>query len=420
MRPRFLLFASAVALAAAACTGGASPGSSSREGETAVPAETLLLGTEAGPLAVRAPAGSVIFDGAGAVATPDGSLAISTSSSGGSTTLTTRDAATAEIRARTTVPEDLSVRVVSADGSAAALMPPLPEGWDPWVPIPRSRTSIVVADPSGSRDPRTYDLRGNFEPEAFSTDGSRLFLIQFLPAEAPAVYRVTELDLARGKVRPVFGPYKGPAERMPGTRLAQVHAPDGTKLYTLYTSERPGYAPHDAPVAANAVVSFVHVLSLDDGWAHCVGLPKAFWHRPAGAEAIAASPDGSSLYIVDSGLGIVTRMDTDTLDTFGTRRIGLRIPGADRTTAQVSADGRTLFVAAGRTVIEIDTASFEVVRRISATGDVTGLGLSGDGARLYLGLVDGLEVLDAATGSELGLVPVTTPAPIVNVSALVG
>ena len=60
------------------------------------------------------------------------------------------------------------------------------------------------------------------------------------------------LDLAREKLLPVFGPFKGPAERMPGTRLSQLLAPDADQLYTLYTSSRPGYAPHGAPVANDA------------------------------------------------------------------------------------------------------------------------------------------------------------------------
>ena len=213
-------------------------------------------------------------------------------------------------------------RAVRGDDGAA------PKGWDPATPLPRSRTTIVIADPSGRQAPRTYDLRGNYEPEAFSTDDRNLFLIQHLPAETPTVYRVTVLDLKFGFVRPVFGPYKSPPERMPGTRLQQVYAPDGGKLYTLYTSTRAGYAPHDAPVPSDAAVSFVHVLSLSEGWAHCVGLPPAMWDQPASAQALATSADGRSLYIVDSARGLVTVMDTRSLEIFGTHQIDLHRAGA--------------------------------------------------------------------------------------------
>lgn len=414
MRARFLVLIPAVVLATSAC--GASSRGSDRSGT--IRPETLLLDTGDGPLALRAPSGAVVFESAGGLPSPDGSLVVSTSRVGGATRLVASDARTGKTLETSRVRGDLAVRAVSERGDSVALMAPLPSGWDPWTPRPRSRTTIVVADPSGTLEPATYRLDGNFEPEAFSTDGGRLFMLQYLPPEAPSVYRVTVLDLARGSVDPVFGPYKGPAERMPGTRLEQVRAPDGSQLYTLYTSERPGYAPHGAPVPRNAVVSFVHVLSLSDGWAHCVGLPKPFWHRPASAEAIAASPDGTRLYVVDVGIGLVTVLDTSSLEILDTAPIGARIPDAGRTTATVSSDGSTLFVGGGRTLLAIDTSTFGVSRRLTVPGDVFGLGLSGDGTELYVALGQGLEVLDPATGSELGVVPVTSPAPILQVSAL--
>jgi len=307
--------------------------------------------------------------------------------------------------------------VVAESGGAVALMDPLPEGWDPEVPLPRSRTPIVVADPTGVMEPRTYDLRGNFEPEAFSTDDRRLFLIQHLPAEAPTVYRVTVLNLRTGRVVPVFGPFKGPAERMPGIRLQQVLSPNADQLYTLYSSARPGYAPHHAPVPNGATVSFVHVLSLQDGWAHCVGLPEELWDRPASEQAMATSPNGRLLYIADPTLGLVTVMDTASLE-IRTYTIDLSVSGVRRTSAVVSGDGSALFVAtAGEHpgITRIDTDTFDVVRRW-VTDDVSGLGLSADGERLYVASDDRVEVMDATTGSDLAGVAVASPAPIERVS----
>jgi hypothetical protein len=54
------------------------------------------------------------------------------------------------------------------------------------------------------------------------------------------------------------------------------------------------------------------------------------------------------------------------------------------------------------------------------SGDLTGLGFSVDGLRLFVALGDHLAVLDPATGEELGAVPFTSPGPIVQVSALGG
>jgi DNA-binding beta-propeller fold protein YncE len=413
MLRKLVVALSVAALSAAACTHDTQDGSASQP----VPPETLLLGTEAGPLVVQVPSGSVLFDRPGTVASLGGSWLLSATLSAGSTLLSIVDGADADAASTVRLDGTLDVRVVSESGGAVALMDPLPEGWDPEVPLPRSRTPIVVADPTGATQTRTYDLRGNFEPEAFSTDDRQLFMIQHLPAEAPTVYRVTVLNLRTGRVVPVFGPFKGPAERMPGIRLQQVLSPNADQLYTLYSSARPGYAPHHAPVPNGATVSFVHVLSLQDGWAHCVGLPEDLWDRPASEQAMATSPNGRLLYIADPTLGLVTVMDTASLE-IRTHPIDLSVSGVRRTSAVVSGDGSALFVAtAGEHggVTRIDTDTFEVLRTW-ATDDVSGLGLSADGERLYVAFDDRVEVMDARTGSELAGVAVASPAPIERVS----
>jgi glutamine cyclotransferase len=102
--------------------------------------------------------------------------------------------------------------------------------------------------------------------------------------------------------------------------------------------------------------------------------------------------------------------------------VDLHVTDPRRTSAQMSADGRTLYVATsaadGSSVTAIDVGTFEVLERWSVEGDVTGLGLSADGARLYLATTDGLEVLDVRTGSELAEVALRTPEPVTRVIAL--
>jgi hypothetical protein len=235
------------------------------------------------------------------------------------------------------------------------------------------------------------------------------------------VYRVTELDLRRGAVHPVFGPYKGPVERMPGTRLEQILAPDGARLYTLYSSTRPGYAPHDAPVPANADVSFVHVLDLRDGWAHCVGLPRQLWARPAAEQAMAVSPDGSELYVVDAARGVVAALDTSTLEVRVADHVPFGAVDGASASAQVSADGGTLFVAAGgtaSTLFALDTSTFAVADRWSIDGRVSSLGLSGDGARLYVAGGQDVSILDPSSGQRLASVPLSSPGPVLRIEPL--
>ncbi|HSD49277.1 MAG TPA: hypothetical protein VLE71_05535, partial [Actinomycetota bacterium] len=182
MRGKLVVAVAVASLVGAACTadvrgegGGADP----------IPPETLLLGTQAGPLVVQIPSGSVLFERPGTVASLGGSWLLSATRAGGSTVLEAVDGADATPTSTIRLSGAFDARVVSETGGAVALMDPLPAGWDPRVPLPRSRTSIAVADPTGAVRTRTYDLRGNFEPEAFSTDDRRLFMIQHLPAEAP-------------------------------------------------------------------------------------------------------------------------------------------------------------------------------------------------------------------------------------------
>jgi hypothetical protein len=431
MRVKLLVVVSVVALVTVACTGSDAPDPTSDVADPPVATESLLLSTHDGPLVVQVPSGSVLFREPGAISSLGGAWVLSATERQDAIGLRTLDGATGEPVFTSRIPGELEARIVSESGRAVALMDPLPEGWDAAVPLPRARTRIVVADPAGERDPRTFHLRGNFEPEAFSSDDGRLFMIQHLPAETPSVYRVTVLDLDRGKVLPVFGPFKGPAERMPGTRLSQLLSPDADQLYTLYTSSRPGYAPHDAPVASDAAVSFVHVLSLADGWAHCVGLPKVMWDRPADEQAMTTTPDGTYLFVIDAGRDIVAAVHTGSLEV-RTTPVDLPFDGAiGWTSAQISPDGGTLYVAVsgddnalasagddGSTVAALDARTFEVLDTWRISGPVSGLGVSSDGATVYAAAGGRVVLLDATSGSELGAVPIPTDQPVVRLTAL--
>jgi hypothetical protein len=104
----------------------------------------------------------------------------------------------------------------------------------------RNRTRIVVARPDGGRL-RTFDLRGDFEPEAFSTDDRKLFLIECLPGDSGR-YRVRMMRLASGAVLSVGRLTKTAPDSMRGTGRVHEYSPDGDVLYTLYTRQPPNYA----------------------------------------------------------------------------------------------------------------------------------------------------------------------------------
>jgi WD40 repeat protein len=244
-------------------------------------------------------------------------------------------------------------------------------------------------------------LRGNFEPEAFSADHRGLYMISYVPPAAPDSYRVVRLDLHRGTVSPVYGRSKAPPETMTGTRLMQVPSADGTKLFTLYTSQPASYAAGYDSWQANSShpVAFVHTLSLKNSWAVCVPLPGAFGTGDPRDEALAASPDGS-LFVIDTRKRLIAVMDPRKLKVVRTARVDFGSLGVEQTHAAVSPDGRTLLVSTGESVVTIDTQSLRRHRTWNLSGIVDGLGFSSDGKRLFV-VGDGeVRTLDPVTGDE--------------------
>jgi hypothetical protein len=306
----------------------------------------------------------------------------------------------------------MNVRVASPNGGLVALMPPLEPGASPWIPEPRARTTIVVADPSGELEPRTYQLRGNFEPEAFSTDGRGLYLISYVPATAPEAYRVARLNLPGGKVVDVSTGIKGVVETMSGTRLEQVAEPNGSMLHTLYTTAPASYVEH-AHAQAGTTVSFVHMLSLDSNWAHCLALPKPMWGGDSADQAMALSADGKMLYVMDSTQGLVTEVDTSGPKIIRTNEVDLGAVGQAPTQAAVSPDG-TLFVSMGTRIVGIDTATLQ--RTGEWNMDDVVLGLGSDGRRIIVAMPGRVEVLDRSANGVVGAID----APSLSDVAYVG
>ena len=427
MRSRSCVVAGALTVVLGACTSGGDSGS--QAAATPAAGDVLLLRTATGALALETGSGSVITQHTGALAAPDGSRLYAAELVGKNTSISTIDPGSGETLATTRVDGAYEARAASLSGDAIALTAPRPPGIDEWTPIPRARTTIVVADPAGDASVRRFRLDGNFEPEAFSVNDEQLFMIEYLPAEAPTAYRVTRLDLADGDVYPVFGRFKTPPERMPGVRLRQSFDPRLDQLYTLYTNQPSAYirgsSGHDGSSSyddqwakSDQEVTFVHVLNLRDGWAYCAGMPRALWGQPAKAQAMASSPDGRVLYIVDSVKGIVTEMNTRSLKIVRTERIDLGSGVGAQTAVVASPDGSTLFVASavdGSAVYTVDTDSLQVTGRWAMPGQVSDLRLSVDGARLYAAGEDQLDVLDATNGTLLSSVAARGVEAIVSV-----
>ena len=390
--------------------------------------DVLVASTSSGDASIDGASGIVLAGGDGSVATPDGSTMFRATLTDAGTTVTSVDPRSGTTIDSVSITGSLELAVASVSGRAIALVPPAPgapPGSLPGVPVPRARTPIVVAYPTGERDPSRFRLEGNYEPEAFSIDDDRLFMIQYLPAEAPAVYRVVVLDLDSGDVSQVTGRFKSPPERMPGVRLGQVYDPVTSQMYTLYSNQPGAYAhgyehaggsSHDWPEQ-----TFIHVLNLRRGWAYCAGLPEAMWGGTAREQSLAPSPDGRSLYVVDARDGLIAVMDTRTLEVVRTARVVLDTDPGARTSLAVGRDGATLFVAssAGQgTVTAIDTETLSLAERWPASIPISGLGISLDGSSLYAAGGGRITVVDSGTGASIATLPTTGLGPIVGLEPL--
>jgi hypothetical protein len=337
--------------------------------------------------------------GAEAVASADGSLiyAVARDQSGGPV-LERLDPATGGAGARSPVDGGWVPRVVSTDGRACALS----RTGASVRPVARARTSLLVAVEGRTR---TYDLAGVIEPDAFTGDNAGLFVLEWLPAEAPDRYRVRLLDLASGAVQPLLTRNKVPVppgaeEEMRGDGRQAVLSADRQLLFTLYTHQ-PGHR-HTRDLLAGRpgnVHAFVHVLHLAERWAYCLDLPHPFGEGPVEGHALAASADGRRLAVVDVTSGSVAYAETAGLTV---ERV-VRVPagGGDASMA-FSPDGKRVLVGAGTAVTVLDGGTDKVAARWSVPDAVRGLGLSRDAARVYAGGTDEIVWLDAASGALRG------------------
>jgi hypothetical protein len=356
--------------------------------------DVLYISTETGLRLVSSDSGDGIVDVPGGIASPDNSVLVATERDGAETVVRRMDADGKELT-RWKVPGEVEARVVSPLGTSVALTEATGDSAsDPYTPVPRERTRVVVATADGSVE--EFDLPGNFEPEAFSTEDDELFLLEYLPALAPTKYRVRRLLLGKGIVQPIGRLKTAAPNQMQGTGRAQVYSPWGDELYTLYTQQ--SSAGHESG-AFSGNHAFVHLLNLSGSWTHCIDLPHTFGHGDATASAITVSPDGTNLFVVDWTNGQVAVAGPKKVKVTRTASVSFGAPD-DRTFAAASDD--LLYVGGGSEVVVLDAATLEVAFRWAAPDEVTGLALSEDGVRLYVASGETVTAVDSASGEVTG------------------
>jgi hypothetical protein len=274
-----------------------------------------------------------------------------------------------------------------------------------------ARTTLLIADTTGARPPHRLVLEGRYEPEAFSATDEQLFLIHYL-SEGTGHYRVRVCDLATGTVGPLLTRAKSPVplaaeEEMEGDGRQAVLAPDRSRLYTLYTHQGEHRHTRDllAGRAARAGIhAFVHVLSLTEGWAFCLDLPLPFGRGPAAGHTLALDPTGQHLFVADASSGHVARASTTELTLARVAEVG-GLPADPAAAARVTPDGARLLVAAGRSLLAIDTTSMAIERTWPLADAARGLALGAGGGLAFVGQADAVARVDLASGRQVGHLP---------------
>jgi hypothetical protein len=227
-----------------------------------------------------------------------------------------------------------------------------PSGNGIYQPAARSVTKIRFTGKE-----QILELPGNFEPEAFSADGQRLYLLDYLPPQKPELYRVRVLDLTTGQVLPLNTRDKQPIppgaeETMRGQGHQAVFDPANGTLFTLYThqeghqhtGELLGVRPGSPDVHA-----FIHALHLELGWAYCIDLPKPFGE--SGTEGHTLALGAGQLFAISAAHGVVARISPESLNILSTRDFS-PLTGA---ASAVATPAGKVFVAAGDKLTDTET-----------------------------------------------------------------
>jgi outer membrane protein assembly factor BamB len=274
------------------------------------------------------------------------------------------------------------IKIVSADGTLVAVAPVR----EPNYRVGRQYTDLIVVG-RYLVDPMTFRLNGNFEPEAFSTDGGSLFVLKYMPAQNPDRYQVRRLDFETEQILRVFTVDAELQRAMRGTARIQTMSQDGLRLYTLYTVRGDDGLRH----------AFIHVLSLDELWAHCVDLPGEFAESPE-STALTAAQGGKYLYVANSRESLVAKVDTKSLRVVQTAEVPF---GYARTPHAAYGANGTLVVASGSTVVSLRAATLAKRRSWSTDDRIKGIQLGLNSGRAYIGLRDRVMVIDLLSGRRL-------------------
>ena len=276
------------------------------------------------------------------------------------------------------VPEGLQAAAISADGSLVAYSDAPEYGLHG---LPKGRPTTRVATFSAMTSTlRVLDLAGNYVPEAFSTDGRHLFLLDYVPAAAPDHYEVRMVDLVTGAMTDVGGRPKDVtlAEQMQGNVRTSLYSPNRQMLFTLYSQD------------GEEGKAFIHAVNLHEKWSYCIDLPDS--GRFGDGQATMAMASDDKLYVIGDS-GQIAQIDAQPYGLTVERSVQLpaATPAKNRPTAAVESN--RLIIGHDERVFFVDRSTLRVDRTVTLTGAVAGL--TGDGqGRLAIATPGAIEVFE--------------------------
>ena len=283
----------------------------------------------------------------------------------------------AEVRT-VNVPEGLHVAAISANGNLVAYSD-APDYGLRGLPRGRATTRVAVVSANSTAPPKVLDLTGNLIPEAFSTDGRALFVLDYVPAAAPDHYEVRMIDVATGAKADVGSRLKEPpAVQMQGNVRTSLYSPNRQMLFTLYAK----YGEEGK--------AFIHALNLQEKWSYCIELPNS--GRFGDGQATLTMSSDNKLYVLgDSGQIAQVDAQPNGLTVERSVQLPAASPAKNRPTAAV--DGNRLIVGHDDRVFFVDRASLRVDKTITMTSPV--VGLTGDGrGRVGIATAAAIDILE--------------------------
>ncbi|GAC1432405.1 MAG: hypothetical protein NVS4B1_25720 [Ktedonobacteraceae bacterium] len=278
-----------------------------------------------------------------------------------------------------------------------------------------TKSTFAFVDTQAATLTKTFSLQGNFDLDAVSPDGSRVYLLERLH-DTTGHYYVRRYDVhTNNLVQTIIADKQEINDpRMLGSALTRQMAADGSRAYTLYTDTRSN-------------IAFVHILPLasDFNGARCINLPAGTSADLLHYYTLVLSSDGSTLYATNAVLGVmvvinVTDKDafSDDIQTIGHfRPTSVQVTHAEKMRSlhngiTLSSDQATLYAIGMRGIVAIQIVDATIKQNYAPQQIFTSIALSTDRQTLYaVSPNDGITRVDLQSGQTQRIAQSAARAP---------